>query len=52
MPLIMKIYDGMSGFTCPPSHIMGKKRALRKFPQLDEQAKYFQIFYEVSSSRI
>jgi len=48
MPLIMKFYDGMSGFTCPPSHIMDKKRALRKFPQLDssEDVKYFQVFYE------
>jgi len=46
MPAVMKFYDGMSGFTCPPSHIMGTKRAIRKFPQLDEDAKYFQIFYE------
>ena len=22
MPLVFKFYDGMSGFTCPPSHIM------------------------------
>lgn len=36
----------MSGFTCPPSHIMGKNRAARKFPQLDQDAKYFSIFYE------
>lgn len=46
MPAVMKFYDSMSGFTCPPSHIMGRKRALRKFPQLTEDAKYFQIFYE------
>lgn len=46
MPAVMKFYDSMSGFTCPPSHIMGKRRAMRKFPQLDEDAKYFQIFYE------
>jgi len=46
MPAVMKFYDGMSGFTCPPSHIMGTQRAVRKFPQLDEDAKYFQIFYE------
>lgn len=46
MPAVMKFYDGMSGFTCPSSHIMGKSRAARKFPQLDEDAKYFQVFYE------
>mmetsp|Transcript_17911 Transcript_17911/g.44271 ORF Transcript_17911/g.44271 Transcript_17911/m.44271 type:complete len:769 (-) Transcript_17911:1995-4301(-) len=46
MPLVMKFYDGMSGFTCPPSHIMGRNRAARKFPQLDQNAKYFSIFYE------
>ena len=38
MPAVMKFYDSMSGFTCPPSHIMGKRRAMRKFPQLDEDA--------------
>ena len=45
-PAVMKLYDSMSGFTCPPSHVMGKRRAHRKFPQLDQHAKYFQIFYE------
>ena len=46
LPALFKFYDSLSGFTCPPSHIMGKKRAMRKFPQLDEDAKYFQVFYE------
>lgn len=46
LPFVFKFYDSLSGFTCPPSHIMGRKRALRKFPQLDQDAKYFQIFYE------
>lgn len=47
MPLVFKFYDGMSGFTCPPSHIMGKARAERKFPQLaSENAKYYSVFYE------
>jgi len=46
LPLVFKFYDSLSGFTCPPSHIMGRKRALRKFPQLDQDAKYFQVFYE------
>jgi glycerol-3-phosphate dehydrogenase len=48
LPAVFKFYDSMSGFTCPPSHIMGRKRAMRKFPQLDEDAKYFQVFYEGS----
>lgn len=46
LPFVFKFYDALSGFTCPPSHIMGRKRALRKFPQLDQDVKYFQVFYE------
>jgi glycerol-3-phosphate dehydrogenase len=46
LPAIFKFYDSLSGFTCPPSHIMGTKRAMRKFPQLSEDAKYFSVFYE------
>lgn len=46
LPAVFKFYDALSGFTCPPSHIMGRKRALRKFPQLSQDAKYFQVFYE------
>lgn len=46
LPAVFKFYDGMSSFTCPPSHIMSIKRAQRKFPQLDEAVKYFQVFYE------
>jgi glycerol-3-phosphate dehydrogenase len=47
LPLIMKFYDSLSGFTCPPSHVMTVARSQRKFPQLDdENIKYFQIFYE------
>ena len=46
LPLVMKIYDALGGFTCPPSHIMGRRRARRKFPQLDERFKYVQVFYE------
>lgn len=45
-PGVMKFYDGLSGFTCPPSHLMSKSRARRKFPQIDEDVKYVQIFYE------
>jgi len=46
LPLVFKFYDSLSGFTCPPSHIMQRARALRKFPQLSQDAKYFQVFYE------
>ncbi|CAB9506703.1 3-phosphate dehydrogenase, mitochondrial [Seminavis robusta] len=45
-PGVMKFYDGLSGFSCPPSHLMFKQRARRKFPQLDDDVKYVQIFYE------
>lgn len=45
-PGVMKFYDSLSGFTCPPSHLMMKSRAKRKFPQLDEDVKYVQVFYE------
>jgi glycerol-3-phosphate dehydrogenase len=45
-PAVFKAYDAMSGFTCPPSHVMGRRRARRKFPQLDEDVRYFQVFYE------
>ena len=49
LPLVFKFYDSMSGFTCPPSHVMGKDRADRKFPQLaTEDAKYYSVFYEGS----
>jgi hypothetical protein len=33
-PLFFKFYDALSGFACPPSHVMLPKRAKRKFPQL------------------
>lgn len=50
LPIVMKFYDSLSGFTCPPSHIMNIARSERKFPQLDTtpntDIKYFQIFYE------
>jgi len=47
LPAVFKFYDSMSNFSCPPSHIMSKKRAERKFPQLaNEDAKYYSVFYE------
>ena len=40
-------YDALSGFSCPPSHIMTPSRARRKFPQLaNSDIKYCPIFYE------
>uniref|UniRef100_A0A7S1FPT7 glycerol-3-phosphate dehydrogenase n=1 Tax=Corethron hystrix TaxID=216773 RepID=A0A7S1FPT7_9STRA len=46
LPGVFKFYDSLSGFSCPPSHIMSKSRAARKFPQLDEDVKYVSVFYE------
>ena len=47
LPLVFRFYDSLSWFTCPPSHVMSRARARRKFPQLDlEDLKYAQIFYE------
>lgn len=46
-PAVFKFYDSMSGFSCPPSYIMGKKKAGQMFPQLNEKKlKYAQVFYE------
>jgi hypothetical protein len=40
-------YDALSGFVSPPSHIMTRLRAIRKYPQLAIQnIKYCSIFYE------
>jgi len=45
--LFFKFYDGMSGFSCPSSHILSRKRAARIFPQLNISGlKYAQVFYE------
>jgi glycerol-3-phosphate dehydrogenase len=45
--LFFKFYDALSGFQCPPSHVMSRQRALRKFPQLDcGKIKYCSVFYE------
>lgn len=46
-PFVLKIYDSLSGFTCPSSYVMGKKSALTAFPQLsDRKLKYCAVFYE------
>lgn len=46
-PFVLKVYDSMSGFTCPPSYIMGKSKAKEIFPQLsDRKINYCAVFYE------
>jgi glycerol-3-phosphate dehydrogenase len=47
LPIFFKLYDALSGFTCPPSHLMFPQRARRKFPQLaNNEIKYCSVFYE------
>lgn len=46
-PLFFVFYDALSGFVCPPSHIMLPSRSKRKFPQLaSNDIKYCSVFYE------
>jgi len=56
-PLVLKIYDGLSGFTCPSSYVLSPTKALQVFPLLrtsfhndtgDEEGalKYCAVFYE------
>jgi len=46
-PLVFKMYDALSYFSCPPSYIMTKSQAQEAFPQLeDEHLKYVSVFYE------
>jgi glycerol-3-phosphate dehydrogenase len=46
-PIVLKFYDSLSMFTCPPSYIMRPKEAKEKFPQLaDRTIKYCAVFYE------
>lgn len=46
-PFILKVYDSMSGFTCPPSYVMGKAKSKEAFPQLaDRDIKFCSVFYE------
>ena len=46
LPAVMKLYDSLSRFTCPPSYIMSRRQAQEKFPMLRESVKYVQVFYE------
>ena len=46
-PFVLKIYDGMSSFRCPPSYILTPTSARKAFPQLTNQdIKYCAVFYE------
>lgn len=33
-PFVLRFYDSLSSFTCPPSYVMGAKQAMEKFPQV------------------
>jgi glycerol-3-phosphate dehydrogenase len=46
-PFVLKVYDAMSNFTCPPSYILTKRKAKEIFPQLSgKDIKYCAVFYE------
>ena len=44
---MLKFYDSLSSFSCPPSYVMGPKQASEKFPQLSHRdLKFVSVFYE------
>ena len=46
-PFVLKFYDSLSAFSCPPSYTMGPKLAKEKFPQLGHKdLKFVSVFYE------
>ena len=45
-PIGFKFYDALSGFHCPPSHVLRGKKAQAAFPMLDEKVKYCAVMYE------
>jgi glycerol-3-phosphate dehydrogenase len=46
-PAVLKFYDSLSFFQCPPSYILTPSKARDKFPQLaDRDIKYCAVFYE------
>lgn len=46
-PVVFKMYDALSAFSCPPSYIMTPKQAKTAFPTLSpENLKYCAVFYE------
>lgn len=47
LPLVLKVYDWLSGWRCPPSYAMSTATAAERFPQLDKtKLKYAAVFYE------
>jgi glycerol-3-phosphate dehydrogenase len=46
-PIVFKMYDALSAFSCPPSYIMTPSSAKTAFPTLSsENLKYCAVFYE------
>lgn len=46
-PFVLKFYDSLSNFSCPPSYIMGPRKAADQFPQLSHRnLKFAAVFYE------
>jgi glycerol-3-phosphate dehydrogenase len=46
-PAVLKFYDSLSFFSCPPSYIMTPSQARKSFPQLEDKGiKYCAVFYE------
>jgi glycerol-3-phosphate dehydrogenase len=46
-PAVLKFYDALSFFQCPPSYIMTSNKAKSVFPQLnDKHIRYCAVFYE------
>ena len=46
-PAVLKFYDALSFFQCPPSYIMTARTAETTFPQLDcKNIRYCAVFYE------
>ncbi|GMH60117.1 hypothetical protein TrST_g8364 [Triparma strigata] len=46
-PFVLKFYDSLSQFSCPPSYVMGPQQAKEKFPQLSHRKlKFVSVFYE------
>mmetsp|Transcript_11296 Transcript_11296/g.18694 ORF Transcript_11296/g.18694 Transcript_11296/m.18694 type:complete len:680 (-) Transcript_11296:543-2582(-) len=46
-PFVLKVYDALSWFQCPPSYTLSPSRAAEKFPQLQtDNLKYCAVFYE------
>ncbi len=46
-PFVLKFYDSLSYFKCPPSYIMTSNKAKSAFPTLnDKDIKYCAVFYE------